>query len=108
MLGFRVVNEQSRLSFKDTSTFRAEHVHDLWVKTEHARNGGGPYDERQPFDVIRSIVMAHGAQVWGNNDRSHLLRAGEEPEYCEDLYWPENREEYVKGFFCAEQRVLHY
>lgn len=93
-LGLRVADGKTtgRVSFERTGLPGENEVRLMWLSITHARTGEPPYASRQPFAVIEAIVDKHGYLIWGRELRTHLLQAGERPEYPSDLFWPEDRQ----------------
>jgi len=99
-LGLRVAEGKTtgRVTFEQKDSPNEQHVRQLWLDVMHARTGEPPYVVRQPFEVVEQIIKDCAPSIWSDGDRSHLLVAGEKPEYPSDLYWPENQEQIMNTF----------
>lgn len=93
VLGLR---DQSKVTKCRLGFHNAPPIHSFWLKMTQATLPISNSSEKraiQPFQHIIALVDEYGPQIWGRKcNRSWLLRAGEHPDYPNDLHFPADRD----------------
>ena len=89
-LGFRVGEGTARPTFEAQDTIEGRTVRQFWISCTHIRTRGG--ESSQSLKAVEKLLECYGESLWGHSDdRPHLLKAGQCPEYPNDIFWPQDK-----------------